>query len=330
MFDQSGTGSRSGHSASPLGAISGFAKAPGRRGGRTSFLLKAVASIGLVYFILQRAEIDAVWRAMAGIAPGPIGLAVVCQLLGPAIIAMRWRGLLGHHGLHPGWPYLYRSVLVSGFFRQFMPSTIGGDVIRGYDAWRAGASKSLALMSLIVDRLAGLLALLTLAMMALLLSPEIEQRVPGLRWMGLALLAALVALAVMLARPRRAGAASGRLGKIGAALALYHGAMPALLRAAALSLLLQVNVITFYWALGLALGLPVSYADFYVIAPVAILVMMLPISINGIGVREGVFVLLLAQWGVQASDALALAWLEFGIFLLFGCLGGVLFALRRD
>ena len=57
--------------------------------------------------------------------------------------------------------------------------------------------------------------------------------------------------------------------------------------------------------------------------------MMLPISINGIGVREGIFVFLLGQWGVDPAQALALAWLEYGIILLFGLLGGGLHILRR-
>ena len=313
--------------------------ASSRRGKRKDWLfaLKAAASILLLAFVLSRADLASVGAAIIGVEIQWVVLAIACQLLGSALIAFRWKGLLALHEIRPGFLYLYRSTLISGFFKQFMPSTLGGDVIRGYDAWRAGASTGLAFMSLLIDRLMGLLALLTLAMGALLISPQIADRLPGVQVWGALVFGVLILLLVFFARPhaRQMPEADveeqggGKLQKILRSLALYRGSPKTLLRALGVSFLLQINVVTFYWALSMALGLSIAYADFYVIAPVAILVMMLPISINGIGVREGIFVFLLAQWGVGSAEAVALAWLEYGIFLAFGLFGGVLFALRR-
>ncbi len=63
--------------------------------------------------------------------------------------------------------------------------------------------------------------------------------------------------------------------------------------------------------------------------PIAIFVMMLPVTINGIGLREAVFVTLLGYWSVSKPVAIAFAWLEFAGFLAFGLIGGVVYALRR-
>ena len=56
--------------------------------------------------------------------------------------------------------------------------------------------------------------------------------------------------------------------------------------------------------------------------------MMAPITINGIGLREAILVYLLAMWGVSSELALALAWLEFGVTVTLGVIGGIVFALR--
>lgn len=309
---------------------------------RRSFAVKLAASLTLIGFIVWGADLGAVAAALGAVDSRWLAAALVLQLLGPAIISFRWRGLLAAKGVTPGWPFLYESTLVSGFFRQFMPTIVGGDVIRGYDAWRAGAPPGLALMSLVLDRLLGLLALGLLAAGGIALSDEIAGRLPSIGlWVALAL--GFLALAIaQIVRPLpgalRLGRAAigraparlrGKLEAIAAALGSYRDAQGALAAAFALSILLQLNVVTFYWALGQALGLPVDYPGFFVIVPIAIFVMMLPISINGIGVREGIFIFLLAQWGVGPAQAIAFAWLEFGIFLVFGLFGGLLYALRR-
>ena len=75
--------------------------------------------------------------------------------------------------------------------------------------------------------------------------------------------------------------------------------------------------------------LPIGDWDLYIIAPVAILMMLLPISINGIGGRESIFGFLLTQWGAGAAEGAAPAWLDYRLFLVMGLVGGMLFALRR-
>ncbi|MFD2740001.1 lysylphosphatidylglycerol synthase transmembrane domain-containing protein [Sulfitobacter aestuarii] len=306
------------------------------------FAIKLLASAGLIAWILLGANLSEVGAALRDVDLRWIGLAMLLQCFGAAIISRRWQGLLAVQDVRPPWLYLFRSTIVSSFFRQFLPSIIGGDVIRSHDAWRAGASLSLALMSLLLDRLLGLLALALLALLAMLSVSEVTERLPALQlWLicAFAGLAAILSLVVLPRRRTGGGAARlpgflpdklrRKLGDIGKAMTIYRGKSAALWRGLALSLLLQVNVVTFYWALSQALGLPLSYGSFFAIAPIAIFVMMIPISINGIGVREAIFLFLLAQWGIGSAEALALAWLEYGTFLAFGLLGGIVYALRR-
>ncbi len=310
----------------------------GQKRGR-SFWIKLAASLGLIGFILSQAELNEVRDVMVNIQVEWLLVALVLQFAGPALITTRWQGLLRAQQITPPWRYLYQSTLISTFFRQFLPSIVGGDAIRGYDAWRAGASVGLAFMSLVLDRLFGLIALAIFTLVVLSLSADVSARLPGLWiWAGVALIAVvfIAALLLMPQRPRISKIAAflpasvlQKFSKIGAAVRQYKETPHVFRRALLLSLLLQLVVITFYWALAMALNIPISYASFFAIAPIAIFVMMLPISINGIGIREGIFVFLLAQWDVSTAAALSLAWLEYGIFLCFGLLGGVLYGLRR-
>jgi hypothetical protein len=96
-----------------------------------------------------------------------------------------------------------------------------------------------------------------------------------------------------------------------------------------LAFALQANVVAHYWCVAQALELGVAPGAFLVIVPVATVLLLLPVSVNGIGAREAVFTVLLAQEGVGAAEALAFSWLAFGTVLAQGVIGGVVYAARR-
>jgi hypothetical protein len=261
------------------------------------------------------------------------------QAVGICIVAVRWGGLLGALGVQIAPWRLARSVLGSFFFRQLLPSTVGSDAVRAYDAWRGGAPKSVALMTVLVDRLLGMMALGFFAVAALAFAPRLGASVPLMDlWVVLGAAALTIGVAALFMPPafaadlaRRAaralpGRASERAASIGAALSCFRGKYGALWPALLLSLVLQANVVLFYLVVGRAVGLPVPASAYFLIVPIATVVMMAPVSINGIGVRESIFVLLLGAYGVDAAAAVAFAWLEYAAFLAFGLLGGLVYA----
>lgn len=304
-------------------------------------LLKILVSGALIVWIVRRADLASVWAALSQASSEWIGLALALQFLGAGIIAVRWRGLLSAKGVDPGFAYLFRSMLAAAFFRQFLPSIIGGDAIRGYDAWRAGATPGLSAISLLIDRLLGLTALALFVLIAIGLSDELSNRVPqaGL-WVSAGMAGLLAVLVIMLRgrseTPKRLDQPSvrppsilrGKLTAINDAMSAYRGEHRIISRAFALSVLLQINVVTSYWALGKSLGLGLNYPDFYVFVPLAVFVMMAPITINGVGLREAAFIFLLSAWSIPEPAALAFAWLEYASFLAFGLIGGVVYSLR--
>ena len=103
----------------------------------------------------------------------------------------------------------------------------------------------------------------------------------------------------------------------------------ALIKVFAFSVVLQLNVVAFYWLIARGLGLDISFGQMLAAAPIAVFVMLVPITINGIGLREGIWIVLLGAYGFQDADAVALSWIELGLFVLFGLMGGLVYAARK-
>jgi len=311
-------------------------------GQRVSRVMRFVISIGLVVYILTQVDLRDVFAALALANWWLIVLALGLQLVGIALISLRFKLLLGVENIHPGFRYLFVSTLCSIFFRQFLPSTLGGDALRGYDAWKAGATRPFAVLALFVDRLLGLGALASFAVLSLSVFGAIEPGLGTARIWGLGgLIAVATAIVLLFVQPafltrplgRIAAALPGKLaviaGRIYQVSSSFVGHHDVLLRGAFISFLLQTNVVVFYWLLAKSLSLSVPFTSFFIIVPIAVFVMMAPISINGIGLREAIFVYILGMWGVENELALAVAWLEFGTVIAVGAIGGIVFSIRR-
>lgn len=141
--------------------------------------IKLCIVAGLMIWIVGSADTSAVFAAMKDANLWLIGLAVAMQVLGAAIMAARWRLLLEVRAVTPGFPYLFTATVSAFFFRQFLPSVVGGDAIRSFAAWRAGASPGFSALSLVADRLFGLLALILFLLVASVFMTRIALDLPA-------------------------------------------------------------------------------------------------------------------------------------------------------
>jgi len=212
-----------------------------------------------------------------------------------------------------------------------------------YDSWRLGNSKSDAVTVVLVDRFLGVIVLLCFALLALIFDEVVAGEVPfitawaaaGLAGMGIAtwlILKIPASTTQMLSSAKNSLTAriGGMLAKVLCSFQAYRHGRSAILRALGLSVLLQVNVVIHFTLVARAVGIEVPVESMFLIIPVAVFIMMMPISINAIGVREAVFVFLFSLYGVHSVEALAFAWIAYGFTLLQGVLGGIVFALRRE
>jgi uncharacterized protein (TIRG00374 family) len=302
--------------------------------------IRALVSAGLLGVLLWRTDLRAIAATVRAADVAWLAAALLLHVPGYLVSAVRWQLLLRTQRLPVPLGVLLRSYLVGTFFNQLLPTTVGGDVVRVFDTARYTGAREAAFLAVLIERLTGVLALGVLALLGLGVSLG---RVGGA---GLtAMVAAMILLtaiptwlvwsprllgpALGLARRRGGARVQGLVDRGEQALALFGKARGSLLAALALGFLLQILVVAHFYliARALDLGLPLGYL--FLVVPVATFVLMLPVSINGIGVREGVFALFFAEFGVPVAGAIAFAWLGFGMALVYGAVGGVLYAIRR-
>ncbi|HEX7181186.1 MAG TPA: lysylphosphatidylglycerol synthase transmembrane domain-containing protein [Thermoanaerobaculia bacterium] len=307
-----------------------------------STVLRLAVSIALIAWLLRRTDFREVLAAFRSADPRLIVAAALLIPLGYLCSVFRWRALLRSQGGDAPLSFLIRSLMTGIFFNNLLPSTIGGDAIRAWDTSRAGVSRATAVTIVVVDRFVGLLALVLFAAVGLLISGRLTERVPDLYgWVlgGTAVMALIAALLFLPSRrapdllaklgrslPGRWGALPG---KIGAALFAFQGKGRVLATAFAWSIGLQALVVLNVWTLARALHVPIPLPYFFLIMPVALFAMMLPVSINGIGVRENAYAFFFAAFGVTAAAGVAVAWLDYALLLLQALAGGAVYAWGR-
>ncbi|MEW5818396.1 MAG: lysylphosphatidylglycerol synthase domain-containing protein, partial [Spirochaetota bacterium] len=102
-----------------------------------------------------------------------------------------------------------------------------------------------------------------------------------------------------------------------------------LIQALGLAFLLQFNVILYFFVISRALEIDSYFYYFMIIVPLVHVILMFPVSINGIGVRENAFIFFLSKIGVHPAGSLALSLLSFGMVLVYAFIGGIVYAFRR-
>lgn len=304
--------------------------------------LKIAISFGLISWLLSRADLNQIWQTIRGANIPLLVFAFAMFYVGYFITGMRWKSLMAAVGVSTRLLTLVQSYCIAMFFNNFLPSTVGGDASRIYDSYRMGAGKARSVAVIFLDRVFGLSAILILCVLIWLLVPQITERMPRLPWFIAAAVIANGLLGwvvfgnggkVLLEKTRGNNPllriANRILEKLYSAVDLFQGRADVMLKAVGLSLLLQVNVVIHCIIVAKALHIEIPTLDMFIIIPLSYLLMAAPISINGIGLRESVFVYFFGLYGVSSEQALAFSFTAFAMILAQGVVGGIVFMLRR-
>jgi len=306
-------------------------------------LLRLTVTIALLVLVLSRVDWDEFRRVGAGVRL-PLLLAGYFLNLGMvALNTWRWRVLVRPLGVRVGFFRLASYYFVCMFFNNFMPTSIGGDVMRVLDLARHTGKRSAAMASILVERLLGLYVLLPVSVAAFfVLYPTLPERRSF--FIAELVMAALFVVGTVMIRKRnlqriepllRPAApllerfeVKRRAASLYEYLDAYKNRRGAVLAALVLSLLSRSVWILSCRVLAGALGIELSLSHFFLLLPLVEVGRMLPLSLGGIGIREGVMLLVLRLFGVSDTKAIFLALLIYGIFILNGLIGGLIYGLR--
>jgi uncharacterized protein (TIRG00374 family) len=304
---------------------------------------KVAVSLALLAYLFTTTDLGALLNRIRTGDTLLIALAVLLYVLMLAMSAWRWRLLLSAQGFPVPLRRLTSSYLVASFFNNFLPSNIGGDVIRVRDSSRlTGTTTTTSLAVVAVDRILGFGALYVLALAAFVLGGPGVRHLAGARVVLLGLFLVFAALAYVFFRPgsaTRLMALSGldrvewareQFETVQAAVHVYRERMGSVFAAFTASLALQALVVLYYYAIAHALRTALPLSACFLMVPLCTLLQAVPVSFNGWGLREGLFALYFAQIGLSRESALAFSLVGAGLIVLLSLSGAVVWASRSS
>jgi uncharacterized protein (TIRG00374 family) len=299
--------------------------------------IRAVFALSVLALLAWRVDVVRVRMLLSQVSPGPLLAALGVGVTGTLFHAWRWRKLLRFRGSEPGRWEVVRVLITSNFVGLVLPGNLGGDLYRIH----ATRSEDVTLLQstglVVLDRYVGFLATFLMALPALVVGGFATQH-PEIALIVL-LLFLLFLLPVFLAVGRHAGELTEnrlRQAGMGGFAELLHRAGMAVKAVAtapwlslallALSVAMKLCVAFVLVLLAEALGLRLRWLDVLVFLPLHSVVSSLPITPNGLGLREANLVVFFTELGLDAEQATSLAFLHL-VWIYFTAIPGGLFLL---
>ncbi len=303
--------------------------------------LKIAVSAGLIGLLLSRLDLAQLAEQLARTQPLWLAFALALYLLAILVGVFKWQMLVRIQHLPAAYGDLTAYTFAGLFAGNVLPSNIGGDLVRAYELARAADGPAEpAVMSVVMDRLLGLVAFCGAAMASAIvaliwLTPSVELEM--LEFVAAIALAVVVGssgallFSPQVARGLRRVFERGWLARIQPhaaslyrAIQVYRGNMSALVVNVVVSAS-NIAIATLAWyATARALGLDIPLLYFFLFNPLVTLVLLLPISFNGLGPKEATTVYFFGLIGVPSESAFALSLLFHAIVVLTSLPGGVL------
>jgi uncharacterized membrane protein YbhN (UPF0104 family) len=306
----------------------------------TWFLRIGVSGVLLYVLLTRMVDVHRVWELARGASLGWLLVAMAFYILSLVVGAWRW-GLLLHAQRVPIplWT-LVRSYMVAFYFNNFLPSNIGGDVVRIGDTAQASGSKTRATTVVMIDRILGLLGVFFVAALGATVEPRVAGFPGSAALWGIFALAAAVVAPMLLAPERVRGLlrplrvihqewVEERLERFISSLAKFTETPQALAGGFAGAITVQVLLVGFYAAIAQSLRIPISTFHLAVLIPMSFVVQIIPLSINGFGIREGTFGYYFNLIGLPKEGGVVLSLIGAALMMLFSVSGAIVYLARK-
>jgi len=301
-------------------------------------LLKIVISLALIALAFYLVDFRQVVAQLAQARPLYFVLALAFYMLAIVVNGAKWQVLLRAQGVIVPFTAVLRFIFVGFFFNNFLPANVGGDVMRGFSLARYTDRAADAAVSVIVDRVIGLMAYMSTAVVAAIVAVNFtgHSELRQVEWVAIVALAVLaLGFGVLLSRRLRSIIArifqirflaplAPLWGRISDAFGAYRFRYVALVSAFGVALLGIACTTMVNWLLSQSMGGLMPLEAIFLFNPLIALVLMIPVSIVGIGVSQTAYPFFFGLAGVPADHALAVSILMQAIMFLGSLPGGAL------
>jgi len=317
---------------------------PGTFGRRVlPIVVKLTVSVVLLAILLSRVDLAGLWVSARSASIAWLMVALGLYAVTVVGATWRWHLLLDLQNVRLPTRTLLGSYLVANFFNNFLPSNIGGDVVRIRDTARPAGSKTLATTIVLVDRVLGLMGLVLVAALGATLAATGGGQAPSPiwpSWLWVAFIAGGVGIVPALVAPERFGRllqpltvvhptwVGERIETLTNALTRFRDRPAALAGCFTGAVAVQALLVVYYVAVVHALHIPITVLDLAVIVPISFVVQLIPVSVNGFGVREAAFTLYFTRLHLPMQSAVLLSLMATVLIMFFSLTGAAVYVSR--
>ncbi|MCB9449952.1 MAG: flippase-like domain-containing protein [Anaerolineaceae bacterium] len=303
----------------------------------TGILIRVALSVVLLVLLFAIIDRDALFLALAKVDVTTYLIGLVVFFGAVSFWTLRWYLFIRASGDRSSYGRAYMTLLIGFFYSMFLPTIVGNDVGRMYELGRESDNKKTTVVStVLLDRVVGLISLALMALLALLVGSDLNNQ-SNITLTVVGVVVALVGgwliffnrrfmewVFGLLFRLPLVNRLEDTIRELYEALFLLHNQPRLLLTTGLVSLLNNITETLAVVFAAQALGVTVNPVYFFLFMPVIWIVTLIPISISGLGLREGAFAFFLGPLGVSSGDAVAISLLFYSYSVIVGVLGGVI------
>ena len=300
----------------------------------TKSLIKLVLSILMVVIVFRSVDFENLRNTFLTISPGPVILVVVGYTTGQLISSVKWWTIARSGGITTPYPAALKAYFIGMFLNCFSFGMLGGDAARGILVAQGQPKKTEGLASVVADRIHGLIVLSCIALATSAVMGR-DRVAPDLIQLLLLLVVGCTAgwLIGPWLLPRLPFMKTTKIGlKLQQVMAIFPRDPQTLLVITSLSIVFHLLQISLHWVMAYGMGITISFTTLLLVIPFVNIVCSLPISWNGLGVREKAYTYFLATAPAIVSYEQAVA---FGAIWLLAvtvssAIGGIVAMMSED
>ncbi|MFH0790786.1 MAG: lysylphosphatidylglycerol synthase transmembrane domain-containing protein [Candidatus Omnitrophota bacterium] len=303
-----------------------------------SFALRIGISIFLMVFLFRRMDKTSLLEIIKTVNMPLLCLGFVVFFANYLLCFIRWQMLLEAADINLSLSRIVMSYSGSVFFGLFLPSSIGGDMVRSIDLAVHTKKPHEVIATVFLDRLSGYVGLVILTLIALVFGWKLLADRTVL--FSVAVISAVL-IAVLLVLFNKSlyslinrflgTSSSNRIKESIRALQhqiyLFKGRKRVIVYNLLMSFVIQMISPVCLYFVALSLGININIMYFFVFLPIISAITLLPVSIGGLGLRETATIFFFAKVGVSKDLAFAMSLLSFSFLAIYGALGGLIYVL---
>ncbi len=288
---------------------------------KVMFIIRLTISIGLLLWLFHKTDVKEVLFVLKNFSFKYWCFALFLMIIGQTISAWRWMIVASSVGINIPFRLFWLYYFVGCYFNLFLPGSITGDVVKGYFISQNNFSKLKVGYSIVGERIFGLAALICLAIIGVLAAPGLFSQTIR----GVVLLSGSIFVITFISFPLWVKGLKRLLPKKIPLDFVNFWRPPVFVKAMVASLIFQTILSYMNYILAKGLGININFCFFLVAIPIISIITLLPITIQGLGLREGGFVYLMSSLGVASEKALTLSLLSFSVLVGIGLIGGIIY-----